>query len=526
MVPPNEDEHGCEWREYAQFLGTKLEVMEAQMEVLKRAFQKRSEKMGKMPRVARAPRTPQETADRRTEQALLRAANVVTEEKTDPVPDADKKCHLCGGNEFRSVGTGKPSEIYSYVPGYFRRVIHTREVVACRCGGCVITAPAPERWAEKTRYDSSFVAHLVVSKCLIVTPLYRLEQAFARIGMPIARSTMNDLFRRAAQRLEPLRAPLFDVIKKDFLVHADETSFKMTKQTSKAFIWTFVGRSLTGYRFDLTRGGDVPIDVLGDSSGVVLCDDYRGYDPLVKKGGRKRCGCLAHARRKFFEAGAVAEAEEALELINGMYRVEHEAERREIVGTPEHCALRREHARPLFVRLLLVSRELRRSHGPKTLLGRAARYTWRNQRELSRCLRDARIPLDNNRAENALRVVALGRNYAGLSFMRGDLRLQRELPIGVLKSVVAPRDEVHLRRSTLSYARRRAALSVWHRGPPRECRGDRHELMPDAAFTAHLATHLPSHDGNALASSRRRPHGDRDLARTREPRDDAHVHRG
>jgi transposase len=183
----------------------------------------------------------------------------------------------------------------------------------------------------------------------------------------------------------------------------------MTKQASKAFIWTFVGQSLTGYRFDLTRGGDVPIDVLGESTGVVVCDDYRGYDPLAKKGNRRRCGCLAHARRKFFEAGDVPEAREALDLIGGIYRIEHEAERREIVGSPGHLALRREFARPLFVRLLLLCRELRRAHAPKTLLGRAARYTWRNMRELGRFLRDARIRPDNNPAENALRIVALGR---------------------------------------------------------------------------------------------------------------------
>lgn len=411
MVPPPDDdiEHGCAWRDYAGYLGNKLEVMQAELEVLKRAFAKRSEKMGKMPRIARQPRTPAETADRRTEQALLRAEKVVTEEKTEPVPDALKKCSTCGGTSFRSVGTGKPSELYSYVPGYFRRTVHTREVVACRCGGCVITAPAPERWAEKTRYDASFVAHLVVSKCLVVTPLYRLEQSFARLGMPVARSTMNDLFRRAAQRLEPLREPLFAAITKDFLVLADETSFTMTKQASKAFVWAFLGENLTGYHFDLTRAGTVPVEVLGDSTGAIVCDDYRGYDPLTEQGHRLRCGCLAHARRKFFEAGDVPEAKEALELIACMYRVEHEAERRGCVGTAGHLALRREFTRPLFVRLLLLARETRRAHGPKTLLGRAARYTWKNQRELAHSLRDARIPLDNNRAENALRVVALGR---------------------------------------------------------------------------------------------------------------------
>ena len=136
----------------------------------------------------------------------------------------------------------------------------------------------------------------------------------------------------------------------DFVVHVDETSFTMTKQASKAFIWVFVGQCLTGYRFDLTRSGAVPLDVLGESTGVVLCDDYRGYDPLAKKGFRRRSGYLAHARRKYFEAGEVPEAQEALELIGAMYMVEHEAERRGIVGSAEHLALRRAYTRPIFVR--------------------------------------------------------------------------------------------------------------------------------------------------------------------------------
>jgi transposase len=409
LAPPSDDDHGCAWRDFAGHLEGELAEMKAKIAILERAFAKRSEKTGKMPKIPRPPRTPQETADQRVEQALLRAERVVTEEVSVVVPEAQKKCHACGGTSFRRVGDGKTCEIYEYVPGYFRRRVLRRETVACRCGGCVITAPAPARWADKTRYASSFVAHLVVSKCLVVTPLYRLEQMFARTGMPVARSTMNELLRRAGRKLEPLREPLFAAIREDFLVHADETSFKMTKQLAKSFIWTFVGRVLTGYQFALTRGGHVPIDVLGDSKGALLCDDYRGYYPIAKRGRRIRCGCFAHARRKFFEAGDVPEAHEALDLITGMYRVEHEAEQLGILGTPEHLKLRRSTSRPLFVRLLLLARAIRRVHAPTTLLGRAARYTWTNMLPLGRFLHDARIRLDNNLAENALRLVALGR---------------------------------------------------------------------------------------------------------------------
>lgn len=412
MVPPNDDEseHGCKWRDYALHLSDKLTALESKIAVLERAaFGKKSEKKGKMPPVPRPPRTEEQTTERRDELALLRAERVETKDSTEPVPEADKLCHVCGGTEFRAVGEGKTCEVWEFVPGYFRRLRIRRETVACRCGGCVLTAPAPPRWAKNTRYASSFVSYLVVSKCLVVTPHHRLEQAFARTGVPMARSTMNELFHRAADKLEPLREPLFAAIRADHLVHADETSFTLTKQTSKAFIWTFLGASLTGYYFALGRGGDVPVKVLGDSAGELVCDDYRGYDPVVKKGKRRRNGCLAHARRKFFEAGDVPAAREALDLIAFLYAVEHEAERRGMVGSAEHLALRQTFSRPAFYRLMSLARSLRRAEGPKTLLGRAARYAWSNFGALRGFLRDARIPLDNNKAERAMRIVALGR---------------------------------------------------------------------------------------------------------------------
>ena len=80
------------------------------------------------------------------------ADHVVTEEKVAHVPEALKECHVCGGTSFRSLGNGKASETWVYVPGYFRRLVILRESVACRCGGCVVTAAAPERWSDKTRY--------------------------------------------------------------------------------------------------------------------------------------------------------------------------------------------------------------------------------------------------------------------------------------------------------------------------------------------------------------------------------------
>lgn len=385
--------------------------LEAKNEALTRAFERRSEQRAKMPPPPKPPRTPEEVAEHRRKQAQLRADNLVVTEETIPVPPDLKKCPLCNGDNFRPVGIGKPSVTYCYVPAHIRKHVHMRETVSCRCGGHVVTAPAPERWSDKTRYDASFVAHVVVSKCLMSTPLYRLEADFKRLGIPILRTTLNDLFRRGAQKLMPLREPLIERIREDDLVHADETPFKLTTQKSKAFIWAFVGRSLTAYEFALSRGGEVAFDVLGDSKGILVCDDYRGYDPLTGLGRRVRAGCLAHARRKFFETNkdGVPEAEHALGIIGVMYAAEHEATRREALGLDDRLTLRTTFSRPLFAELLLLCRSIKRVHGPKTLLARAANYTLKNRKELALALRDARIPLDNNRAENAERIIALGR---------------------------------------------------------------------------------------------------------------------
>lgn len=404
--PPDDDDHGCDWKQYAKHL-------EARVAILEKAFERRSEKRAKAPRTPKPARTAEETRATREDLAKTRREGIVDEEpEVVRVPEDQKHCELCDGDNFRPVGDGKTSERYYWVEGHFRRRRLCREVLACRCSGTVVTAPLPDEWRDKGKYDASVVAHLIVSKIAMALPHYRLEQSFERAGVPIARSTLNNLFRKGAQRLLPLAPVLFEELKQRHIVLADETSFNLTTAKSKAFIWVFVSDDVVGYRFSTSRGSSVPVDVLRDTSGVLVCDDYRGYDPAESVCQRRRAGCFAHARRKFIECGEDPVAEEAIELIHAIYSVEHEAERRDIVGTMKHLALRREFARPLWVALRKLARVMRRRHGPKTLLGRAFNYIWRNQGPLSAFLHDARIPIDNNGAENALRIVALGRkNY-------------------------------------------------------------------------------------------------------------------
>lgn len=53
------------------------------------------------------------------------------------------------------------------------------------------------------------MAHLVVAKCCDSFPLYRLEKHYKRLGLPMSRSTMTNLFHRVGDVLGPIarRAP-------------------------------------------------------------------------------------------------------------------------------------------------------------------------------------------------------------------------------------------------------------------------------------------------------------------------------
>jgi len=66
--------------------------------------------------------------------------------------------------------------------------------------------------------------------------------------------------------------------------------------------------------------------VLGDSTGALVVDMYTGYNQVTSTGKRTRSGCLAHARRKLFDALSTApEAKTGLDFIRDVYLVEHDA---------------------------------------------------------------------------------------------------------------------------------------------------------------------------------------------------------
>lgn len=420
VVPPID--HDCSLAPVLAQMSNEIAKLQHELAQLKKSkYGPRSERT-KMPRPnpAKPVSAEQQLATRRASaQDKAQIQTVRTEHK---VPTAQRTCPSCGNDKLKPIGKGRTSVVYEFVPASFIRHEHVQEVLRCKCANYVVTAPGAPKVIEKGQYGASFLAHLAVSKCGDHIPIYRLEKDFRRQGLPLRRSTMNELLHRASQIVRPLSLRLLDKISSGDTVLADETPMRMQNdgrgKPKTGFVWTFVapggdGGDDVAFVYAADRSGETPRRVLEGTSGTLLVDAYGGYNSVAEVSSRKRAGCHAHLRRKFHESLATAPtAQEAIDLILQLYRVEHEAKERNIVGTNAHLALRAEKSGPIRKKLhKWLTREQSR-HPPKSPIAAAIRYGLGQWDELGRFLEDARIPLDNNASERSLRRVALGRkNY-------------------------------------------------------------------------------------------------------------------
>src|SRR5262249_39665017 len=155
---------------------------------------------------------------------------------------------------------------------------------------------------EGGHYGAGFVAHLVVMKCADSIPLHRLAKQYQRLGIPMSRSTITDQFHAAAEKLSPLSQRLIAIVARGDIGQGEETSMMMQRPHKRGFVWTFIADGLIAYRFSSDRSGETPRHVLGGTLGTLVVDAYTGYNRVTDVEGRARASCLAHVRRRFFDA--------------------------------------------------------------------------------------------------------------------------------------------------------------------------------------------------------------------------------
>jgi len=298
-------------------------------------------------------------------------------------------------------------------PVQYEVEVHVYPQMACqRCHEGILSAP---RQDNSLKADISVVSDVVVQKYADHKPLYRQQQAFDRLNIPISRQTLCDWTGWCSDQVEPVVKAMADYIRAQWLIQSDETSVRMQLpdgQMETARLWAYGlpwAEVVFDFRTDKSQQG--PKEFLHRTrAGYLQADGGSSYLPVFPALSLKHIACMAHIRRDLFEArdDAPLAVDLILAAMQKLYRIERQAKEQGL-GLEERLALRQREAKPIFLDLEELMRTVRQELLPKSPLGKALAYAQNQWPAMARYLEVAQAEIDNNSIEHALRGVVLGR---------------------------------------------------------------------------------------------------------------------
>jgi len=349
---------------------------------------------------------------------------------------------------------------------YIERIVRRKYVVEKEPARGVVSPPAPLAIVEGCKYDFSVIAAIVSQKFAFHNPTYRQQDWFAQSGWFPSRSTINDLINMSADTVTPLFDQAWRLLMQQPIVLTDDTRLLLLTRNAlsredeellrrrgragrgpdddqppplddrgsvTSYAWVYTGLDglapLNVFRWSLSHQHAVVDQHLEDFRGIVVGDAFSGYTQIEQRSGGRivHASCNAHARREFVKA-EVSEpilCAQALSLYRQLYDVE---ERGKTLDAAARLALRQREAVPIWGRFgrWLESDPVRRAL-PQSRFGKAVGYLDNQWIALQRYLSDARLPIDNDQSEQAIRPLAVSRkNWLFLGHPRaaaGRLRL-------------------------------------------------------------------------------------------------------
>lgn len=285
----------------------------------------------------------------------------------------------------------------------------------------VLQAPAPDRPFPRYKAGVSMMVYLLIAKFVDHLPLYRISKQFARQGVKIPDSTLGQWVQAAADALLPLYEAYEKLIFKTPYLQMDETRLKVLEEGQKGkchlgWLWAVFDPRNKRPFFFYQKGRDHrgPKERLEHFAGVLQCDGYGVYETLNNKlTNIVLLNCLAHIRRKFFEArdNDQKRADEALAIIGALYAIEEQA-RTQQLDQQQRLQLRLQKAKPIADAFGEWIKEQYQLVLPQSKIGKAFAYAINRWENMPLYLTDGQLEIDNNLVENIIRPAAIGRkNY-------------------------------------------------------------------------------------------------------------------
>lgn len=337
-------------------------------------------------------------------------------------------CEKCG-SEMEEISEEKVYDELVYIPGKFYIRRHITKKYKCKeCGMNPekSTEPCHIRFAEYPKpiiphsfCSSEILAHIIYEKIVKAVPLHRQEKDFKSKGIPLLKATMSNWLSIAAEKwCMPIVQKMHRMLIEGDVIHADETTLQVLHEenrepTTMSRMWVYANgktddRNIIIFEYQPTRGAIHPYNFLKGFSGYLVCDGYDAYNAVSNV---KRCGCLAHTRRKFVDAmpsdkeqRLTSAAAKAVEFCNMIY---HEESLLKDLSADDRYKQRLVKVKPLLDAFFVWL--YNQNIGGKGKLAKAVGYALNEKKYLYTFLENGDVPIDNNRAENAIRPFTIGR---------------------------------------------------------------------------------------------------------------------
>lgn len=363
-------------------------------------------------------------------------------QKQFELPESERICPNCQ-RVMADIGGTMMRQVLDMIPAFFQVVEYIAHAYACQyckdhgIHSDVIKAPVPKAFIGSSLASPSILAETLIEKYEKKVPAFRQEKQWARLGVPITRQDIINWHILAA---DYGLGALHDLMKKELLtqdiIHADETPYKVIEsEKSKTYYWLlasgrYAENQVILYEHKDGRSYNWIEEMLGDYSGFLQTDGYAVYQKLPHV---VRVACLAHIRRKFFDALTESEQKRTKKATRtreraseeDLIKIEHAKKSAAWIGV-EYCDVmfllekrwhdlapedRKEKRQAILAKVMDAFYTWLGNLGqlPKTKLGKAVDYAFNQRDALAVVLTDGRLEISNNRAERAIKELVMGR---------------------------------------------------------------------------------------------------------------------
>jgi transposase len=331
--------------------------------------------------------------------------------------------HRIDASEIPCPCCGQPREIIGFdvshqiefVRSLFEYIQHIMFKYACKnCDGQIITAQKPYQPIDKGLPGPGLLAKIATDKFWLHLPLYRQEQVFTALSIPISRSSMCRWLKEVADVFRPIVKRMSQLILGSRVIQSDATTLPVIKKglgkTHRGIIWVYRGDAdhpYVFYDYSDTEHSIYPEKILKGYTGIVQTDGTNKFNEIVENGATA-ANCWAHVHCYFEDAwkNDPVAAEFPMGVIKSLFDIERVAA---TLSEAERKDLRQKLAKPKTALLKAWLDEMNFVELPKTKLADAISYTLNRWPALLVYLDQPFVEVSNNASERSIKPMVLSR---------------------------------------------------------------------------------------------------------------------